>query len=204
MPFGRKRRLWAIAAVVLCALIAVTVYVLFEMFPGDYFRAEFYPDTALVRQPGEKIADWRFGEAQGRITLRLSRGCPAPPSWFSTAHPWSERLTIELPAWPPKGKADLTELRARAGFTSYHYRTGWGTGDGGIRGHLNVLSSGANRIEAEYEITVDAYCPPDGFLMRDKHRVVTFQGHSVFRREERPEGNVRAATGELFPTPVGK
>lgn len=199
MPFGRKRRAWVVAGVALCALLAYPAYVLYVELADDYFRTEFYPDTVLVRQPEGKVADWRFGEKQGCVTLRLSRG--RPPSIISTAHAWWENLSIELPAWPAKGKADLAELRARAGFTSYHFRTGWGTGDGGIRGHLNVLSSGANWIEAEYDITVDAYCSPDGFLLRDQHKVVTFQGRSVFRRKTRPETQI-AATGELFPTPA--
>jgi hypothetical protein len=179
-------------------LIGISLFVYFNFIERarEYFITEYYPDTALAPMKNDKVS-WGFEPKKGFVTLILHRG--KPHSTISTAHGWSEILSLEWPSQPPLGKVDLRAAKVKIGFELFDGRMNWGIGERGVQGHIEFHAIDPDRIEASYDITVDAREGGEWALPGFRERVVTFQGRSSFTRRPCPDENQISGYGKLFP-----
>jgi hypothetical protein len=177
MNFSKKLIVLTVCAVTLVAIALGTFMLLRNEM--DLFVTEFYMDTGLaaIDQSSET---WSYADKPGHVTLVLFRG--RPHSSFTTAHGWSERLSLELSESPSTGQV----TKGIFGFSSER----WIMCEG-VKGKVTIHSVSESEIVATYDLAVHA---DDGW--GHVHYTARFQGTSTFFRQM-PNRNSLAAKGTL-------
>jgi len=181
-----------ITAVLVAAVAGLCGY--FYVGEVEYSTNGFYADCGMVA--AGRNSEWQYGNKPGHLTLVLARG--RPHSRITTAHGWSERVSVEFTSKPVAGTIDIRDGKVRFGFASYRDRTQWSLGDKGIHGSLQIESVGETRILASCDLTIDAFASPRVVRPEFQHREVSFRGRFTFHLEKYPESTI-AGFGNPFP-----
>lgn len=161
----------------------------------DYAHFAFYKDTGLAALSiGNNSSSWQYANTPGHLTLVFTRG--RPHSAYTSAHGWTERMSIEWTSNPSLGKVILQSGSVRVGYMFSEGHFSRVMGDKGAQGSIDIESIDGNQIVANYDIIIDTFS--ESSLPEFQHKSVSFQGRSHFYLETPEQGTI-AALGNVIP-----
>ena len=188
-----RRQVLGLAIVAGLALTFWAVWAVFFREPAE--RAEPYdhclwmPRTQIVRQQDDDTMPLGMGihlaleESSDRTVLQWLRG--RPHSTVTSAHGWSETLTLELRAPKAGTVIFLADDDVRVAYFSRWMQSFWNLRPGTAAGTLRIEAVSESSMTVSYGITLTGIAPHYGGY---KERQVSFNGTRSFQRRARDPG----------------
>lgn len=189
----RRRWLLGLAVVGGSALTFWAVWAVFFREPGEraepYDRCLWMPRTQIVRQYDDDTMPLGMGlhlgleESSDRTVLQWHRG--RPHSTVTSAHGWSETLTLELRTPKVGTVIFLADDDVRVAYFSRWGRSFWSLRPGTAAGTLRIEAVSESSMTVSYGITLTGIAPYYGGY---EERQVSFNGTRSFQRRAQDPG----------------
>ena len=175
------RRWWLLGLAVVGGLALTFWAVFFWERAEPYDKCLWIPGTQIVPRQGGSNIYLGLGESSDRTVLQWLRGCPH--STVTTAHGWSDTLTLELRALKVGTLIHLANDDVRVAYYSYQWRSFWNLRPGTAGGTLRIEAVSERSVTASYDITLTAIRHGYG---GNAERHVSFKGTRSFQRRAGP------------------